>query len=64
VIEHRIVQISLNNIGGSAFTDKNINIPKYFDNEEIHITYMPTRNTIFLSFALACAEVIDCKIFL
>ena len=61
VIEHRIMQISLNDIGGSALTDKNINIPKYSDSNEIPVTYVPARNTIFLSFALAWAEVIDCQ---
>ena len=61
VIEHRIMQISLNDIGGSALTDKNINIPKYSDSNKIPVTYVPARNTIFLSFALAWAEVIDCQ---
>ena len=61
VIEHRIMQISLNDIGGSALTDKNIDIPKYSDSNEIPVTYVPARNTIFLSFALAWAEVIDCQ---
>ena len=61
VIEHRIMQISLNDIGGSALTVKNISIPKYSDSNEIPITYVPARNTIFLSFALAWAEVIDCQ---
>ncbi len=61
IIEHRIMQISLNDIGGSALTDKNISIPKYSDSNEIPITYVPARNTIFLSFALAWAEVIDCQ---
>jgi 7-cyano-7-deazaguanine synthase len=61
VTEHRIMQISLNDIGGSALTDKNINIPKYSDSNEIPVTYVPARNTIFLSFALAWAEVIDCQ---
>jgi len=61
VIEHRIMRISLNDIGGSALTEKNISIPKYSDSNEIPITYVPARNTIFLSFALAWAEVIDCQ---
>ena len=61
VTEHRIMQISLNDIGGSALTDKNIDIPKYSDSNEIPVTYVPARNTIFLSFALAWAEVIDCQ---
>ena len=61
VIEHRIMKISLSDIGGSALTDQSIDVPKYSDIDEIPITYVPARNTIFLSFALAWAEVVDCQ---
>ena len=61
VIEHRIMKISLNDIGGSALTDKEISVPKFSDSDDIPITYVPARNTIFLSFALAWAEVVDCQ---
>ena len=61
VIEHRIMKISLNDIGGSALTDKDISVPKFSDRDDIPITYVPARNTIFLSFALAWAEVVDCQ---
>lgn len=61
VIEHRIMKISLNDIGGSALTDKGISVPKFSDSDDIPITYVPARNTIFLSFALAWAEVVDCQ---
>ena len=61
VIEHRIMTISLSDIGGSALTDQSIDVPKYSDSDEIPITYVPARNTIFLSFALAWAEVVDCQ---
>ena len=61
VIEHRIMKISLSDIGGSALTDESIDVPKYSDSDEIPITYVPARNTIFLSFALAWAEVVDCQ---
>ena len=61
VIEHRIMKISLNDIGGSALTDKDISVPKFSDSDDIPITYVPARNTIFLSFALAWAEVVDCQ---
>ena len=61
VIEHRIMKISLADIGGSALTDVNLKVPKYIESNEIPITYVPARNTIFLSFALAWAEVIDCQ---
>jgi len=65
VAEHRIMKISLADIGGSALTDDKIEVPKYSESDEIPVTYVPARNTIFLSFALAWAEVIDCqKIFI
>ena len=59
VIEHRIMKISLSDIGGSALTDKAIDVPKHVESKEIPITYVPARNTIFLSFALAWAEVVN-----
>jgi len=59
VIEHRIMKISLSDIGGSALTDKTIDVPKHVESKEIPITYVPARNTIFLSFALAWAEVVN-----
>jgi len=59
--DHRVLPINLRTFGGSALTD-NISVPKHRDEaamaEEIPITYVPARNTIFLSFALAWAEVI------
>lgn len=58
VYEHRIMKISLGDIGGSALTDKDIKVPKYSESNEIPITYVPARNTIFLSFALAWAEIL------
>jgi 7-cyano-7-deazaguanine synthase len=58
--EHRIVDIDLAAIGGSALTDSGWEVPK--DREDmasgIPITYVPARNTIFLSYALAWAEVL------
>jgi len=59
VYEHRIMKISLADIGGSALTDEDIEVPKYTASDEIPITYVPARNTIFLSFALAWAEVLE-----
>ena len=60
--EHRIVQIDLRAFGGSALTS-DIEVPKDREDEEmaraIPITYVPARNTIFLSFALAYAEVVN-----
>jgi len=58
--EHRVVNIDLAQFGGSALTDA-IDVPKNRDYTEmakgIPITYVPARNTIFLSYALAYAEV-------
>lgn len=57
VKEHLIVSFDLRKIGGSALTSK-IDIPK--DTQDgIPVTYVPARNTIFLSFALAWAEVLQ-----
>jgi 7-cyano-7-deazaguanine synthase len=58
VSEHRIIRIDLAQFGGSALTDTRIAVPEE-PGEGIPVTYVPARNTIFLSFALANAEVID-----
>jgi 7-cyano-7-deazaguanine synthase len=60
VKEHKVVRIDLRLFGGSALT-ADIEVPKNRDverAEDIPITYVPARNTIFLSFALAYAEVL------
>ena len=63
VAQHTIVDIDLRSFGGSALTS-DIDVPKGRSSEEmsegIPITYVPARNTIFLSFALAWAEVLEC----
>ena len=59
--EHRIMRVCLDDIGGSALTDPNLEVPKFTQSDEIPITYVPARNTIFLSFALAWAEVLDAQ---
>jgi 7-cyano-7-deazaguanine synthase len=63
VVEHRIIDIDLRQFGGSALTDLTIEVPKdtaELDNQnQIPPTYVPARNTIFLSYALAWAEVLD-----
>jgi 7-cyano-7-deazaguanine synthase len=61
VTEHRIMRVYLDDIGGSALTDPTLEVPKFNQNNEIPITYVPARNTIFLSFALAWAEVLDAQ---
>jgi 7-cyano-7-deazaguanine synthase len=62
--EHVIVDIDLRQFGGSALTD-DIDVPKDRSEDQmgtgIPITYVPARNTIFLSYALAWAEVLDCR---
>ena len=62
VNDHVVLDIDLRAFGGSALTD-NIDVPKSRDGKiggsEIPITYVPARNTIFLSFALAYAETIE-----
>jgi 7-cyano-7-deazaguanine synthase len=60
--EHRVVKIDLRAFGASALT-ADIDVPKHRGNQEmatgIPITYVPARNTIFLSFAMAWAEVLE-----
>lgn len=57
VVAHKTLQLDLGQIGGSALTDDKIDIP--IDSaEEIPSTYVPARNTIFLSLALGWAEVL------
>lgn len=59
VIEHRIVDIDPGAFGGSALTDHSIDVPKDGSGAgAIPVTYVPARNTIFLSYALAWAEVL------
>jgi 7-cyano-7-deazaguanine synthase len=59
--EHRIARIDLRIFGGSALTD-DVDVPKRRSETEIGhripVTYVPARNTIFLAYALACAEII------
>jgi 7-cyano-7-deazaguanine synthase len=57
---HRIVQLDLSFLAGSALTDRSVEVPKHGRDESmaggIPVTYVPARNTIFLSLALAWAE--------
>ncbi len=55
--KHKIIEIDLTQIGGSALTDSKIDVPNS-PSKGIPITYVPARNTMFLSYALAWAEVI------
>lgn len=64
-VAHRIINIDIAQLGGSALTDLSIAVPnasdhdfnRDTDNSQIPVTYVPARNTIFLSYALAVAEV-------
>ncbi len=58
--EHRVVNIDLTGFGGSALTDSNIAVPEQASSG-IPITYVPARNTIMLSLALAWAEVLHAQ---
>jgi 7-cyano-7-deazaguanine synthase len=61
-LEHKVVKLDLGTIGGSALTDTNIAVPEEeVEGEGIPITYVPARNTVFLSIALGWAEVLDAQ---
>ncbi|SNB47928.1 7-cyano-7-deazaguanine synthase QueC [Geobacter sp. DSM 9736] len=58
-VDHMLVEIDLRRMGGSALTS-DIAVPKEGVGNDIPVTYVPARNTIFLSFALGWAEVLGC----
>jgi 7-cyano-7-deazaguanine synthase len=64
-MEHQIAEINLGTFGGSALTDSSLVVPKERGLEDmgggIPVTYVPARNTVFLSFALAYAEVLKAE---
>lgn len=60
VVEHKVIGLNLNGIGGSALTDSAIAVPEA-PSEGIPITYVPARNTVFLSLALGWAEVLGAR---
>lgn len=63
IYHHKIFQIDLGAFGGSALTDMNISVPTYESHKDIGdnvpVTYVPARNSIFLSLALAYAETLN-----
>ena len=62
--EHKVIKLDLGTIGGSALTDMSIDVPEE-EGEGVPITYVPARNTVFLSLALGWAEVLGAnKIFM
>ncbi|TLS17520.1 MAG: 7-cyano-7-deazaguanine synthase QueC [Betaproteobacteria bacterium] len=60
--EHRVVRLDIGQFGGSALTDSSIAVPvEGVQAGGIPVTYVPARNTVMLSFALAWAEVLGAK---
>ena len=59
--EHKTIKVDLSVFGGSALTDKFIAVPTEGTEAGIPVTYVPARNTIMLSLALAWAEVLKCR---
>jgi 7-cyano-7-deazaguanine synthase len=62
-VEHRIARIDIGAFGGSALTDMSIDVPvgETEETDEIPVTYVPARNTVFLSYALGWAEVLGAQ---
>lgn len=60
-IEYKVIPLDLTAIGGSALTDANIAVPDHSDAPGIPVTYVPARNTVFLSIALGWAEVLGAE---
>lgn len=59
--EHRVVRLDLAQFGGSALTDRSIAVPQQGLKPGIPVTYVPARNTILLSLALAWAETLQAR---
>ena len=59
-VEHKVIGLNLDGIGGSALTDSSIDVPET-PGEGIPVTYVPARNTVFLSLALGWAEVLEAR---
>lgn len=61
-VEHRVAKIDIGAFGGSALTDDEIDVPDASRaSNEIPVTYVPARNTVFLSYALGWAEVLGAR---
>lgn len=60
-VKHQIFTLPINQFGGSALTDISMDVPEYTGNADIPSTYVPARNTIFLSVALGFAEVFEAQ---
>ena len=59
-LSHRVIELGMGNIGGSALTDHSIDVPEE-GGDGIPVTYVPARNTVFLSLALGLAEVVEAE---
>ena len=59
-VEHKVVRLNLDSIGGSALTDVSIAVPEE-ETSGIPVTYVPARNTVFLAIALGWAEVLEAQ---
>ena len=57
IVEHKIFSLQMGELGSSALTDVHIKVPEE-ESEGIPVTYVPARNTVFLSYALAWTEVL------
>jgi len=58
VADHKIISLNIGELGGSALTDSTIAVPES-ESDGIPVTYVPARNTVFASYALALAEVLE-----
>lgn len=59
-VDHKVVRIGIDALGGSALTDRDIEVPTQ-PSAGIPVTYVPARNTVFLALALGWAEVLDAQ---
>ena len=59
-LDHKVIKLDLRAIGGSALTDEGIAVPES-EGQGIPVTYVPARNTVFLSIALGYAEIIEAQ---
>lgn len=59
-LSHKVINLDLRSIGGSALTDESIDVPEH-ETAGIPVTYVPARNTVFLSIALGWAEVLGAQ---
>lgn len=58
-VRHEVVSLSIGHLGGSALTDQAIEVPDFAVDGCIPVTYVPARNTVFLSVALGWAEILE-----